>query len=188
MYYVKGTKTGCFRIDSVLVSISLMPKTGFSYTIQGRTISLVNFSENGTGWLWNFGDSATSTEFSPVHDYLNDGKYTLWQYVSNNCGTDSLSDTTVIIYTSLGKQPENGSGFSVYPNPASGFLYFHFYGNENIPEKLTIRNVTGQVMLKDEEIKSNTIFISLLNIPTGVYDLELEVRGKIIHKLVVIQK
>ena len=46
-------------------------------------------SENATGWAWNFGDGATSTQQNPTYTYLFAGNYTVNLTVSNSYGTDS---------------------------------------------------------------------------------------------------
>jgi PKD repeat protein len=39
-----------------------------------------------TGWLWDFGDSVTSTEQNPVHTYSEPGRYTVGLTVETPCG------------------------------------------------------------------------------------------------------
>lgn len=51
-------------------------------------------------WLWNFGDGNTSTIKNPLHQYQNDGVYTVTLKVFNNYGSDSLSISNMIIVDS----------------------------------------------------------------------------------------
>jgi PGF-pre-PGF domain-containing protein/uncharacterized repeat protein (TIGR01451 family) len=55
-------------------------------------------SEKATGWNWDFGDGASSTEQSPTHTYSAAGAYTVNLTVSNANGTASrLSTITVLV-------------------------------------------------------------------------------------------
>ena len=53
-------------------------------------IQFENLSVNETSYLWNFGDGNTSTEESPLHQYLNEGTYTVSLITTNNQGNDTL--------------------------------------------------------------------------------------------------
>lgn len=49
-----------------------------------------DMSEQATnGWNWNFGDGTTSTLQNPVHEYQQNGTYTVALNVSNSMGTDT---------------------------------------------------------------------------------------------------
>jgi len=60
-------------------------------------ITFTNSSDSATSYLWNFGDLSTSTEFEPVHEYLDSGKYiiTLNAYNDYLCA-DSSKQTFVL--------------------------------------------------------------------------------------------
>ncbi|MBK8846349.1 MAG: PKD domain-containing protein [Bacteroidetes bacterium] len=63
----------------------------FSYTGNQNTITFTNLSSNNTtNWLWDFGDSNSSTQFSPQHTYANSGTYTVCLISSDSNG---CSDT-----------------------------------------------------------------------------------------------
>ncbi len=48
------------------------------------------------GWFWTFGDGSTSSEQSPVHEYINAGVFTVTLGVSGAGGTDSITKTNLI--------------------------------------------------------------------------------------------
>ena len=67
------------------------PITGealFSYTAEGQTVTFKNESTvSGTvTYLWEFGDSETSTEKDPVHTYASKGEYTVKLTVTDEDG------------------------------------------------------------------------------------------------------
>ena len=65
------------------------------------TVQFTDLSTNATGWMWNFGDEATSTELNPTHTYLAAGVYTVNETVSNTNGTDSMLSTINVLITTL---------------------------------------------------------------------------------------
>ena len=52
-------------------------------------VQFTDLSENATGWNWDFGDGANSTEQNPMHIYTAVGAYTVNLTVINENGTDS---------------------------------------------------------------------------------------------------
>ncbi len=53
------------------------PVSGFQVDVAQKTATLTNLSYDATSYLWDFGDGTTSTEVSPVHNYVSAGLYTI---------------------------------------------------------------------------------------------------------------
>jgi len=70
--------------------------------------NFTNTSLNGTGWLWNFGDGATSTQMSPSHIYNTAGSFNVSLVVS---GAGGCKDTLLF--------PKN---IHVKATPAANFI------------------------------------------------------------------
>ncbi len=51
---------------------------------------------NGATYLWDFGDSNTSTQQNPTHEYNASGTYTVTLTVTNSCGTATATKTITI--------------------------------------------------------------------------------------------
>jgi|GEM_PF-2095949 len=49
-----------------------------------------------SGWLWDFGDGTTSTEQNPEHLYTDYGTYTVTLTVSNEYGSDTVSQANLV--------------------------------------------------------------------------------------------
>lgn len=69
------------------------PTAAFSADVTSGDAPLtVTFTDESTyvpdAWLWDFGDGETSTEQNPVHEYAEDGTYTVTLTASNNGGSD----------------------------------------------------------------------------------------------------
>ncbi|AAM05168.1 DUF2341 domain-containing protein [Methanosarcina acetivorans] len=107
---------------TVKASSTAAPVANFSTNVTGGYVPLdVQFTdlstgEGITGWLWDFGDGANSTEQNPVHTYESAGNYTVNLTVENAAGRDfelktdyievsEASGSTVTLYF----DPENSS-------------------------------------------------------------------------------
>jgi vibriolysin len=79
------------------------PTADFSGTpITGGFPLLVNFTDNSSGatsWLWDFGDTGTSTLQNPSHSYAAMGVYTVTLTVTNPFGSDTMTKTNYITVT-----------------------------------------------------------------------------------------
>ncbi|MFH0813075.1 MAG: PKD domain-containing protein [Pseudomonadota bacterium] len=68
--------------------------------LSGNAPLTVSFTDQSIGdptsWLWNFGDSQTSTEQNPTHIYASAGTYTVSLTVSNASGSDTMTRTNYI--------------------------------------------------------------------------------------------
>lgn len=76
------------------------PTAGFTYTVDGLTVSFVNTSTAADTYFWTFGDGETSIEESPIHVYAAGGTYTVTLEASGVCGTDQA--TRVVTVTAEG--------------------------------------------------------------------------------------
>ena len=83
----------------------LPPVAGFSAnTTSGETPLPVRFTDNSTGigitgWLWTFGDGATSNETEPEHIYNTPGTFTVSLRVTGEGGNDTATRTDYIQVT-----------------------------------------------------------------------------------------
>ena len=77
------------------------PAAGFTYTpssiYRSQSVTFTDTSTNTpTSWLWNFGDSTTSTAQNPVHQYNVDGTFTVSLTATNGVGSDTETKTDII--------------------------------------------------------------------------------------------
>ncbi len=80
-----------------LVVINAGPNAAFSSSLTGSTASFTNTSTNATSYTWNFGDNTNSTAATPTHIYTADGSYTVTLDATNACGTNTFTQTVVVI-------------------------------------------------------------------------------------------
>ncbi|MBP7510812.1 MAG: PKD domain-containing protein [Bacteroidia bacterium] len=107
IYKVRLVVSNICGVDSMTKYITVLPNTVKSFFststqsgCQSLTVKFRDMSTGGSNISWNFGDGGTSSDSSPIHTFNQPGKYTVYQYVNNNCSFDTSS---VIIY--------------VYPSP-----------------------------------------------------------------------
>ncbi|MGY8910030.1 MAG: PKD domain-containing protein [Flavobacteriales bacterium] len=94
----------------------------FTRTMNAKTITFINISENATSYVWDFGDGTTSTLINPVKTYLN-GTYTVTLTAKNTSGESSTFSDSFIIDGCVDETSEN-------IDPANGSLNWTFF-NEN---------------------------------------------------------
>lgn len=78
-----------------------------------------NISEAGQSFYWDFGDSTSSTEFSPVHEYTSTGQYQVKLVVTDTMTCNKIDSTSFTI--------------TVRPNPTAGFTFSPVQPQENTP-------------------------------------------------------
>ncbi len=76
------------------ITIRELPISNFVYSIIGN---VANFTTASTGTLlWDFGDNSTSNLPNPTHTYTVAGTYTVTLTVTNNCGSETSTQTLVV--------------------------------------------------------------------------------------------
>ncbi len=92
------TNTSGSDVQTQNGAIDILPSASpeFSYSITGTVVSFFNLSQNATNYFWDFGDGSSSSNSDPVHDYLDDGVYTVQLTASNTCGDVTTQEIIVI--------------------------------------------------------------------------------------------
>lgn len=71
---------------SNVITTNDVPNAGFTYSVNGSTVSFTNTSTNATSYSWDFGDGNLSSETNPTHTYAQDGFYNVVLTAYNECG------------------------------------------------------------------------------------------------------
>ncbi len=163
--YVAGATSifsGCTGYDSVEVFVYPSPVAGFSYTVNGITITFTDTSAAGiVSWSWNFGDGISDTVQHPVHTYQTGGTYTVTLTVSNGNCTDTFSQTIMVV--GIGS-PLVSVPVSAYPNPAGDWLDIEF------------RHTGGTVVLSVFDIQGRQLWSSQKDYMPGVVQRRLDLK------------
>lgn len=193
-YTVTATDAhNCSQIlqSTVSAAFDFPPAAAFTYVSNGLDVVFSNISSDATGYLWNFGDSQTSTSPAPAHLYTDAGAYTVTLIAENGCGTDTF--TQIIVIEPLGMAPvtdfvadkmvvcvgdtvhftsltANGNSFSWWfpgAEPTTSML-------ENpavvytLPGKHVVALTSSNPFGSDNETK--TEFITVIDLPDAAYD------------------
>jgi len=148
--YFPGTGTAAFyKIPlAVLVVKKPLPVTapvaGFAADVVSGTVPLtVTFTDQSTNtptsWAWTFGDSATSTDRNPVHQYTTAGTYTVTLTATNAGGSDDETKTGYITVTAaaLPNLTFTGANGAATVNPYPAYVFAREANNVQVK---TIKN------------------------------------------------
>ena len=84
-----------FTIDDYITVVA-EPQAGFSFSVNGSSVTFTSSSLFGTNYLWDFGDGNTSTEIMPTHIYATSGDFEVLLTVSNMCSSSTSSEQVSI--------------------------------------------------------------------------------------------
>jgi len=82
--------------QSNLVTVNPLPTAAFSAAPNGTNVMFSNTSSSAVSYVWDFGDSQTSTTANPSHTYATEGTYTVTLTAANACGTATATQTVVV--------------------------------------------------------------------------------------------
>lgn len=83
-------------IQNNIFTINPSPIVDYGFAIDGTVASFFNFTQFGSTYIWDFGDGQFSIESDPVHDYIDDGVYTVNLTATSICGDVSLQEIVVV--------------------------------------------------------------------------------------------
>ena len=114
------TKTNYITVNNPVVVSPVVPVTAFSANILSGIKPLqVQFTDQSvnvpTSWLWDFGDSVTSSLQNPSHIYQNAGNYTVKLTSINSGGSNLLTKANYISVTNPVTVVASVAAFSANP-------------------------------------------------------------------------
>lgn len=168
---------------STAVQVHTFPEPGFTYAINGNTVTFENTSSNAVSYSWLFGDGNSSQEISPVHTYAAPGVYTVTLNAERPFCAASTSATVFISTTTSTTETGKSDDLTVFPNPAHDLLHLRWKDAATQPARYRLWNAAG--MLVKDGILPAAGSIDLHGLPCGVYLLEVERSGKVYRARVV---
>lgn len=145
---------GCVGSGTAQVSLIVYDSPIAAFTMSGDDLSIIEpsvtftsmASSNTIGWLWDFGDSTTSTLASPMHTYQRVGTYDVRLIATSNGGcTDTLVEPLEV-------NPE----YTVFipnaftPNADGNNDMFFVYGEEITTINLKIFDRWGNMIFESD--------------------------------------
>lgn len=179
----------CTNTDEITISVNPLAVSDFTFTENNLEISFTNNSLNASAYLWNFGDSNTSTDVNPVYTYSSSGEYIVsLTAINNECG-DSVSNKSVTAITTSIEDTYLKNNIAIYPNPSDGFININLGNINQVGLELEIRNFAGQrVFFKKIEPNQSAEIIDLSNQPSGIYNLNIISKDWIQTKKIILSK
>jgi gliding motility-associated-like protein len=132
-------------------------------TIPNQPVSFINYSQFASEYLWNFGDSITSTDENPQHNYLSTGQFFPWLVAIAEGGcTDTLFNQLPVTAIEKGiieipnaftPNTQSGSGGSYDPYATNNQVFFPILtGVTSEDFTLSIFNRWGELLFETHEI------------------------------------
>jgi PKD repeat protein len=102
-FTVTGTDTisGCIVSQVSNVTVNNLPVVSFTNVINGcenTAISFNNATQNASGFLWDFGDTNTSTDTQPQHVFADTGTYQIQLIATSGAGCVDSSFGTIRVF------------------------------------------------------------------------------------------
>ncbi|NSW45654.1 MAG: PKD domain-containing protein [Bacteroidales bacterium] len=165
--------------DTIILTIDLqcpgnIPVASFTYTQTDATVNFTSTSTDATSWKWFFGDSdffpyiVGDTTENPTHTYMATGTYTVYLIVSNECGSDTISQTVTI--TTLQVNSSFLNQIYLYPNPCTDYLTINTPDTFN--NSIEIMDYTGKTILNLKK-QSSISKIDISNLKQGIYIVKI---------------
>ncbi len=147
---------------------------GFTYTANGLDVDFTDASTGGNTYAWDFGDGTSSSSQNPSVTYAAEGSYAVSLTVSDNCGSDTFTDTVTVI--TIGVTNLAGvNALEVYPNPTNRQLQVT-WGAVSGTATIEVWNTLGQrLQVAEADATSATQTMDVQDLPSGIYMLRIQV-------------
>lgn len=153
---------------------NVVPAFSQSVNVATKTVTFTNTTTNATSYLWNFGDSQTSTAVNPSHTYATLGTYNVTLTASFDADTCSRTlSKSVTVNTGI-DELENVFNLGVYPTPSSGSLFIDMNNFAGKSLALEVYDMKGRRIYSEEISRSggNVKHIDLSAYANGMYMLK----------------
>ena len=197
MIYTKANPNDTISIcERLLFDSPYVPETDYAPHANfhigekiANTVSFVNTSTMATSYLWEFGDTTSSTDVNATHTFTRIGWFHIQLTAINDNACDSwhierflINITQEDIIAGLNQETFN-SIVSVFPNPNDGV--FTIQSDVLNSFQLTLRDVTGKE-IAFQELNKTAKSCSLEIEKPGIYFLEFSnEKGKFVKKVLV---
>lgn len=187
-YTVTGSNGTCSGTGMVTVTVDTSnPTANFTFIKNNFTVAFVNNTINGTSYLWDFGDGDTSTQQTPVHQYLQQEVFEVTLIATNDCGgTDTFTST---VDMSVGIAALQGQDvLQLYPNPGAGMFQIRLKNPAESRMLIEVVTVRGETIFRKNVLTNAEVAsLDLTQQPKGIYFLKITLQDNAIIKKLIIQ-
>jgi len=166
-----------------------VPSANFEYILYGTsTFEFINRTTNENNdftYKWDFDDGNTSNEVSPTHTYDSAGIYDVTLTVTNDCGSNTYTQSLDIMISSIDHINENK--LNIIPNPNHGTFRIIGLNQFSSIEKVDIIDISGRNIDCKKSFYEESLEINCSDLNDGIYILRVRDRDGMKHTKFVIQ-
>ena len=144
----------------------------FLNILEENQISFMDTSPGAVSWLWDFGNGQTSIEQNPIANYELAGDYTVTLSSTNSQGCSDIETLEIQAKEVLGLDDHLQHSVKIYPNPVHDILTID---TKISPEYVSILDIYGRRVLESTTVHSHQL--DVVSLPSGIYILQLEIKG-----------
>jgi PKD repeat protein len=185
-YTVTGDVNGCTDTEMFVVEVLTPVTAGFTYTANDLTIDFTNTSAGAATYSWDFGDGTTETTANASHLYATAGTYNVVMIASNECSSDTATQTIIVTSTLAASK---SASLNVFPNPSKDVFNIRFTDNQSQTVKVKIMAANGQVVMEENIAQFSGTYVNQVNMKQfakGVYTLQITTDNSVMTRRVVL--
>lgn len=172
-YVITATSSCGSFSDTAVVTNKPLPTASFTSVSVGLAGIFTNTSTNGTSYLWDFGDGATSTEENPSHVYQSAGTYSVSLTVTNDCGSATFGPSPVNVINAGIEENVNASVL-LFPNPTNGQFTITMNNFSSSETTIQVIDVAGKtVLVKNIAAGINQVSLDATSFAAGIYSVKV---------------
>lgn len=179
-----------FRIlgSSHTVNTELLPNGLVKFTFMNIMLPDSNVNEPLSHGFVSYAIKAKTG--LPENTFIDNTAYIYFDY-NDAVVTNTTSNTMVsVIPTSITDIAKDKGGLSIMPNPTNNFSQVYFRNDSNSELTLTVFNLLGESVFKQEKLITDRVIINTTDLPEGVYLVRVtdNLKTNYIGKLEVLKK
>ncbi|HTO39188.1 MAG TPA: GEVED domain-containing protein [Brumimicrobium sp.] len=177
------SEDGCVEEVSFEVTVNPLPTVaGIAITENGEgsyTFAATDATDV-TDYAWTFGDGdASSTDENPTYVYTEEGTYEVTLTVTNDCGTETVTET--VVYSETGLDKNELIALNLFPNPSKEYVNVVYDGSYSI-ETIMVISPIGQKVF-EVKVNGNNYQLDVTKYATGLYHMNIILsNGKMISR------
>ena len=144
------------------------------HEVQGNAVTFIAGSNiPADGFIWDFGDGTSGTGDSIIHLFEPPGPYVIcvdaW-YWEASIGDTCWAESCITVDPFLSIEELSGSGFLIYPQPASDHLVIDIEGHSGSFDRSELIDMQGRIVRSDRPVGWPHL-MDLSSVPGGTYVL-----------------
>ena len=180
---VKDSTATCLSKDSVIVNVNPLPDAHWKDSFSNNKFSFFPRDTSLFTYLWDFGDSMSSSLKKPVHNYKNTAIYKVTLVVENSFHCKAEYDSSLSF---TGIEVHSGELLNIrsFPNPANQNIYIYGLPQSNVSKYIRVINLSGQMVVSCFLKSSGSNYTADINaLNSGTYIACIYIGDKLISQI-----